>query len=107
MDLTKLDTSEEWNCQNKTVLHTYNVSISASVTDDNNTVYTGPWSRSISVQPPCSVDTPLALIVGIVIPVVLVIIILVLILLRTLKWAKRKKDLFTRLGKVGVEQAII
>ena len=102
MDLTSLDPSQDWSCQNNTVLHAFNISISASVTSQENIVFTGPWSREVSVRPPCSVPTPYLLIVGIVIPVVLVVIIIVLVLLKTLKWAKRKKEFFTKLGQVSL-----
>jgi len=99
VDLRSLDTGEDWACENKTVLHTFNISLSVSVTDSNNIVYTGPWSKSVSVQPPCSVAPPWGTIFGIVIPVVLLLFIIVLILFKTLKWAKRKKEFFTKLGQ--------
>ena len=54
LDLSQLDTGEDWSCENKTVLHTYNISLSVQVTDNNSQVYTGPWSNPVTVQPPCS-----------------------------------------------------
>ena len=48
------------------------------------------------------VSPPYGLIVGIIIPVVIFIIVLVLTILKTLKWAKRKKEFFEKLGQVGV-----
>ena len=55
VDLRKLDISEDWECQNKTSLNTFNISISASTTDSRSSqVFTGPSSKSITVQPPCS-----------------------------------------------------
>ena len=50
-----------------------------------------------------SVSPPFGLIVGIIIPVVVFIIVLVLTILKTLKWAKRKKEFFEKLGQVGVK----
>ena len=49
------------------------------------------------------VSPPYGLIVGIIIPVVIFIIVLVLTILKTLKWAKRKKEFFEKLGQVGVK----
>ena len=54
MDLRKLDVSEDWKCENKTVLNTYRISIKASTTDTLRREYTGPSSKYITVQPPCS-----------------------------------------------------
>merc|ERR1719510_1712536 len=105
VDLRKLDVGEDWKCENKTVLHTYHISISASTTDSRSHVFTGTWSKSITVQPPCSVSPPYGLIVGIIIPVVFFIV-LVLTILKTLKWAKRKKEFFEKLGQELEERCV-
>ena len=93
-------------CTNNSLLPSYNVSIRARVKNRAGHQFTGPWSEGLAVEPNCSEFMQLGLLIAIIIVSVSVAGVLMGLLVYILRYWRKKKDFFEKLGQELDERVI-